>query len=155
MNMVNMKARNRDKIISIILLIFWCLVIFYFSNQNGSVSENSSSHVLMFLNNIISIFSSSVDLTKSLVATFIVRKIAHMFLYFILYILCYYVACSYKIKKNILFSFIFCIIYATSDEIHQLFILERSFGIQDILIDLLGSFGGYLFLHIKWIRFFD
>lgn len=153
-----MKAEERGnvhKIISIILLILWCILIFYFSSQVGSVSENSSSHVLMFLNSIIRLFSPSVDLTKSLVATFIVRKLAHMFLYFILYIICFYVAISYKIKKENLFCFIFCILYATSDEIHQLFIFERSFGIQDILIDLFGSFIGHLFLHIKWIRVFD
>ena len=144
-----MKLENQGKIhkiISLLLLFLWCLLIFYFSNQIGNQSRESSSRILIFINNFLKLFSSSVDLTKSLVATFIVRKLAHMFLYFILFIICYYVSVSYKIKKKYLFCYLFCFIYATSDEIHQLFIIERSFGVIDILIDLFGSSIGHLFL---------
>ena len=145
-----MKRENLGKIISIILLLFWCGLIFYFSNQVGSVSEDSSSRILLFLDNI---FKS--NLNNSIVATFIVRKLAHIFLYFVLYILCFFVSFYYDIKKSTLFGFLFCFLYAVSDEVHQLFIYERSFGVIDILIDLFGSFLGYLFLNVKCIRFFD
>lgn len=145
-----MKRENLGKIISIILLLLWCSLIFYFSNQVGSVSEDSSSRILLFLDNI---FKS--NLNNSIVATFIVRKLAHMFLYFVLYFICLFVSKSYNIKKKVLFCFLFCFLYAISDEIHQLFIYERSFVVTDILIDLFGSFLGYLFLNIKCIRFFD
>lgn len=145
-----MKRENLGKIISIILLLLWCSLIFYFSNQVGSVSEDSSSRILLFLDNI---FKS--NLNNSIVATFIVRKLAHMFLYFVLYFICLFVSKSYNIKKKVLFCFLFCFLYAVSDEVHQLFIYERSFGVTDILIDLFGSFLGYLFLNIKCIRFFD
>ena len=144
-----MNQKNRDKIISIILLLIWCGLIFYFSNQNGITSEMSSSRILNFLNSIINIFGSKIDLNKSLIATFIVRKLAHIFLYFILYLICYYISISYKMKKKALFSFLFCLLYATSDEIHQLFIIERSFGVTDILIDLFGSLWGFIIIKLK------
>ena len=146
-----MKQEERgklNKIISLVLLFLWCILIFYFSNQNGTVSENSSSRILLFLNSILNIFSSNIYLTKSLVATFIVRKLAHMFLYFILFIICNYVCYSYKISKKYLYSLFFCLIYACSDEIHQLFIFERSFGITDIGIDFIGSLIGLSFVKL-------
>ena len=134
-----MKPKNLDKIISIILLLFWCCLIFYFSNQKGIDSRESSSRLLLFIDNI---FKS--NLNNSHIAIFIIRKFAHMFLYFVLFIICCYVTNSYKIKGKNLFCFIFCLLYAVSDEIHQLFIIERSFGITDILIDLFGSFLAFL-----------
>ena len=105
-----MKQENLGKIISIILLLLWCSLIFYFSNQVGAISEESSSRVLLFLDNIF-----KTNLTNSLVATIIIRKCAHMFLYFVLYLICLYVDNSYNIKKKILFCFIFCFIYSLSD----------------------------------------
>ena len=138
-----MKQENLCKIISIILLLLWCSLIFYFSNQVGAISEESSSRVLLFLDNIF-----KTNLTNSLLATIIIRKCAHMFLYFILYLICLYVGNSYNIKKKILFCFVFCLIYSLSDEIHQLFIYERSFGIIDILIDMIGSSIAYLFIKL-------
>ena len=152
-----MKRENQDrlnKIISLILLFLWCLLIFSFSNQNGTVSENSSSRILLLLNNILKIFNNNIDLTKSLVATFIIRKLAHIFLYFVLFIISNYVSCSYNIKKRYLYSLLFCLIYATSDEIHQLFINERSFGIIDIIIDFIGSLIGLLLIKLRERRIY-
>ena len=143
-----MKRESLGKIISIILLLLWCSLIFYFSNQVGEVSEESSSHVLSFINSILNIFSKDIDLNNSLIAITIVRKCAHMFLYFILYILCFNFSKKFNIKNKVMFCFIFCFLYATSDEIHQLFIFERSFGIIDILIDLSGSCIAYLLIKI-------
>jgi len=52
-------------------------------------------------------------------------------------------------NKSILISIIICIIYATSDEIHQLFVPGRSCQLLDILIDTIGSvIGIYLYKKI-------
>ena len=133
LNMVNVKIKNLNKIISIILLIIWCLLIFYFSNQNGNISENSSNFIIDLLNKI---FPNIKNINY---ISFIIRKIAHMFLYFVLYLFSYYVCCSYKIKRKYFCSFLFCLVYAISDEIHQLFIIDRSFRIYDMVIDMIGS----------------
>ena len=136
-----MKQKEQDKIkkiISIVLLIGWCLLIFYFSNQVGDASRQSSSHVIDLINKIL-----NINLYNYEYSIYIVRKLAHMFLYFILYLLSLNVCKCYKINKGYLYSFLFCFLYAISDEIHQLFIFERSFGIIDILIDAFGSICGY------------
>ena len=137
MNHMIMNQKDQDninKVISIVLLLFWCLLIFYFSNQVGVVSKNSSSFVIDTINKIF-----SINLYKFEYSILIIRKLAHMFLYFILYLLSFYVSNSYKLKKRYLSAFLFCLLYAISDEVHQLFIFERSFGLIDILIDIFGS----------------
>ena len=141
-----MNLKNQDKIkkiISIILLISWCLLIYYFSNQNGLVSENSSSRVLNFISKIL-----AIDLYKYKYSMLIVRKLAHMFLYFILFILSLNVFSNFNVQKRNTNALLFCLIYSISDEVHQLFVIERSFGVSDILIDMLGAFLGYFFLKI-------
>ena len=45
-------------------------------------------------------------------------------------------------KRMIIYSLIFCFIYACSDEMHQLFINGRSGEIRDVLIDSIGAFIG-------------
>lgn len=53
-------------------------------------------------------------------------------------------------KKPYLLSILLCIIYATSDEIHQIFTPDRACQIKDILIDSIGSITGiYLFKLLK------
>ena len=132
---MNQKDQDKiKKIISIILLILWCLLIFYFSSQIGSVSENSSSHVIDFLNKLL-----NINLYNYEYSMFIVRKLAHMFLYFVLFLLSLNVCINFKIKKYYLYSLVFCFLYSISDEVHQLFVFERSFGIIDIIIDMVGS----------------
>ena len=73
--------------------------------------------------------------------TFIVRKTAHFTEYFILgLILILYLQTKEKLTtKYIILAIIFCVLYATSDEIHQLFVDGRSCKIMDILIDTCGS----------------
>lgn len=144
MRIMNLKDRDRlKKIISIILLLLWCLLIFYFSSQNGEISTNSSSHVIDLLNKLF-----NTNLYNYEYSVLIVRKCAHMFLYFILFLLSYNVFNQFKIKKIYLYSILLCIFYSISDEIHQLFIIERSFMITDIIIDNIGSFLSLMMIKI-------
>jgi len=139
-----MKIENQDKIkkiISIILLIFWCMLIFYFSNQVGSLSENSSSRLINFFSNLF-----GINLYKFKYIKFIVRKLAHIFLYFVLSLLSINCFKRFKYQKYIIISFIFCLIYSSCDEFHQFFISERSAQITDIFIDCIGIFLG-IFLY--------
>ena len=52
----------------------------------------------------------------------------------------------YKPTKNILFSIILTVLYAFTDEIHQIFTLLRSPSLFDIYVDSLGSFISGFFL---------
>ncbi|MBR3661387.1 MAG: VanZ family protein [Bacilli bacterium] len=138
---MNQKDQDKfKKIVSIILLISWCLIIYYFSNQNGNLSTTSSSHLIDFINKLL-----RINLYDFEYSVLIVRKLAHMFLYFILFVLSYNCFLNFKINKKYLYAIIFCLLYSISDEVHQLFIIERTANIIDIVIDMLGSFMGLSF----------
>jgi len=53
-------------------------------------------------------------------------------------------------SKIALMSVIFGMVYALSDEIHQIFVPERTFQLVDLLTDLLGVlFGVYIYHRLK------
>lgn len=141
------------RIIYTCLLIVWMIIIFMFSNQNANKSESTSDKVTSSVIDTVQVVtkqeitqekkSDLIDDTRVLV-----RKSAHFFLYFILGILTYLTLSSYSIPKTVLFSVVFCFIYACSDELHQMLSAGRSAKVFDVCIDTLGSsvaiFGCYL-----------
>lgn len=74
---------------------------------------------------------------------FITRKSAHFIGYMILGILSILTFLQFeKINKKPQFAFLLCVVYAISDEIHQLFVPGRSGQLRDVMIDSSGSFVG-------------
>ncbi len=137
--------KYKDKVL-IILAIIWMGVIFMFSAQVSDESKSSSNKVTSaVVNTVISIKKENISEEKRQKIiedkTFIVRKSAHFTEYFILgLILILYLQTKEKLAtKYIILAIIFCVLYATSDEIHQLFVDGRSCKIIDILIDTCGS----------------
>lgn len=137
--------KYKDKVL-IILAIIWMGVIFMFSAQVSDESKSSSNKVTSaVVNAVISIKKENISEEKRQKIiedkTFIVRKSAHFTEYFILgLILILYLQTKEKLAtKYIILAIIFCVLYATSDEIHQLFVDGRSCKIMDILIDTCGS----------------
>lgn len=137
--------KYKDKVL-IILAIIWMGVIFMFSAQVSDESKSSSNKVTSaVVNTVISIKKENISEEKRQKIiedkTFIVRKSAHFTEYFILgLILILYLQTKEKLApKYIILAIIFCTLYATSDEIHQLFVDGRSCKIMDILIDTCGS----------------
>ena len=55
---------------------------------------------------------------------------------------------QFNFKKKYLII-LFCFLYAISDEIHQLFIVNRSCELRDVLIDMIGVLIGYFLIKIK------
>ncbi len=131
------------KKISIILVIIWMIVIFVFSNMNGTLSSAQSDGIVTKIADIIN-YSGNLD--TSIV---IIRKLAHFIEYLILGILVLN-ACKYNsVKSMIVLSIIICILYACLDEIHQLFILDRSGNILDVCIDTIGSLCGIGIIRLR------
>lgn len=130
------------KKVSLILLILWMIFIFVMSSFNANDSGNQSGIIVSFISSIFNISD-----TKLL--SLIIRKSAHFTEYFILGIL----SINYiiKYKKNIKYSYLMCIIYAISDEIHQIFVSGRSCQITDIFIDSVGAIIG-ITLIIKFVK---
>ena len=124
------------KKLSVILVIIWMIVIFMFSSYNGNISSIQSDGIVAMLARLIH-YTGDIDILRV-----IVRKMAHFTEYLILGILVIN-ACKYNsIKDMIKLSILICILYACTDEIHQLFIQGRGGRIFDVLIDTLGSLTG-------------
>lgn len=97
-------------------VIFWMAVIFYFSDQP--------------------------DLKSGLPGDwdFILRKLAHITEYFILTLLLARALAGEKISKSraLIFAGLAALLYAVSDEIHQLFVFGREGSVKDVVIDGVG-----------------
>lgn len=123
------------KIIKIVLVILWMILIFMLSNQSGNESQSLSDNIICsFMNNC-----------NPELYSFIVRKAAHFTLYFILGILTFI---NFKSnKENMIYALIICVIYAFTDEIHQMFVNSRSGELRDIIIDSLGALSSILIMY--------
>lgn len=115
------------------------VIIFTMSSFNSIESANQSNYIVNIISNVLNI--NNIELLN-----LIIRKLAHYIGYLILGILVINMFIKNKIPQSYLISIIFCIIYAISDEIHQLFVPGRACQIKDILIDSIGSITGiYLY----------
>ena len=137
----------------VILLVFWLLVIFLFSNQTASKSQSTSDKVASDIVGVVETVTNNEikkDKKENIIENtrFLVRKTAHFTLYFILGIIVYLLFTSYGVKKILfysilqkvlLFSLSATFLYACSDEIHQLFLDGRTAKVLDICIDTCGS----------------
>lgn len=148
------------KKLNVVLLFLWMGVIFTFSNDSGSVSSNKSDGIADTIVSFISKVShhdySDSELTQIIDnCIFIVRKSAHFLEYFILGIFILNVIKDYKsLTINwILLALLLCFFYACTDEIHQLFVPDRSGRITDVLIDTLGSLCGIIIYRIIYLKF--
>lgn len=139
------------KAICIMLVIIWMSAMFWFSNQQGTGSSSTSKKVSEIIVNIIDINKQYTDVEKEEIIEVIepiIRKLAHYMFYAIGGILianCVYQFCD-KEKSVIAISAVIGILYATSDEIHQLMVPGRSGNIKDVIIDSIGILTGIAFL---------
>lgn len=134
------------KYICYTLLIIWCLVIFYLSNQTSDISGSNSFNILSYI-----LPNLSTDILINLNNIF--REFMHAAVFLVLGVFTY-ISFGYDFKKSykkiIIYSLIFCIFYALSDEIHQLFVSGRTFQLIDLVLDFTGSLIGiYLTYLVK------
>lgn len=121
--------------------IAWMLFIFYMSHQPATISTNTSGFFVDALRSIFSLSNEYIDILQTLI-----RKGAHMGEYAILSVFLYYGFIHLQIRKIYLLTFIVSVLYACSDEIHQLFIPGRSGAIIDVCIDSIGICIGLLLI---------
>lgn len=146
------------KVLSIILVFIWMSVVFSFSNQQGEGSGNTSRKVSEIVVNIIDIKGQYTDSEKQELIIQIepwIRKLAHYTIYIIggvAIINCVYQFTS-KEKMQIMISTTIGVLYAASDEMHQLMVNGRSGNVRDVIIDSLGILTGiifFLFVNQLW-----
>lgn len=146
-----MNGKVITRTIFLILMIVNCIIIFIFSNQNGEESGNLSGSILK---DIIDVLPNTKELDESekeiLVEKFqvVIRKGAHFSIYTLLGFLTMGFVNTFNIdnKKKVIFSFLFGVLYAVTDEIHQLFSSGRTAKLLDVGIDSLGVIFGILII---------
>lgn len=142
------------KLISWLLVIFWMILIFTFSHQPRENSNKLSTGITQV---IVEAVKKVVPNENINIRSFnhILRKNAHFFIYLILGIS---VTNAFKNSgvignRLIINTLVICILYAISDEIHQLFVPGRGGQVKDVIIDSAGSTVG-LVLYLLIIRFY-
>ena len=136
------------KTIFAVLLVLWMGFIFSMSSENAEKSSNTSGQTIRVVLSAVPGFEEQpeeVKVNRIEKLQFIVRKSAHFIGYMILGILASGLILYYgNINKKYLLAFLICVIYAISDEIHQLFVPGRSGQVRDVLIDSAGSLLGII-----------
>ena len=128
------------KSVSWIAAFCWMAVIFYLSHQPGSASSDLSSGIVAELLKFIDQVAPSLEINFESFHTF-VRKNAHFIAYLLLSLLSLNAWRSSGLRgpKQLILGFGMCVLFAVTDEIHQLFIEGRSGEVRDVLIDSAGA----------------
>lgn len=126
-------------------VLIWMCLIFWFSAQPADESDDMSLSVGKIIGEIF--ISDYDEWTKEEQTAFAeridypVRKAAHATEYACFAILLMKMYQSYGVegRKRILISFLSAVVYAATDEIHQLFVPGRACRITDVIIDSAGA----------------
>lgn len=129
-------------LVSYVLLLAWMAVIFILSSEGHDISSSRS-------NTFVHALQSTGVTWQTDFLTFLVRKSAHITAYCILGILAYNVMRLHRLSTQwrIIASSALVVLYAISDEFHQLFVSGRSGEVRDILIDSVAGICGILIAH--------
>jgi len=124
------------KKLKLLLIILWMFIIFMFSHQKADDSSKLSDGLILKTVRIIEKITHKEYSDEEILNKFVkpVRKLAHFTIYLILGILVYLYIKELQISKIFIISLLICVLYAVSDEIHQLFIVGRSGRIFDVLL---------------------
>lgn len=129
-----------NKIISWAAVIIWMVLIFNLSSQVAEQSNRLSTGITEAIVKTIEKIAPNVEFDIS-GFNHIVRKNAHFFAYLVLGILVLNAFRRNEIYgyKNVILAIIVCILYAASDETHQLFVPGRGGQVRDVIIDSTGA----------------
>lgn len=144
---------NKKFIITIswVLVFLWMLIIFRLSSQVAEDSNGLSLGITDLLQKTLERFAQ----TDSGSLNHLVRKGAHFSAYLLLAVLSSNAVRQSGIRglKSLAAALGICVLYAASDEIHQLFVAGRSGQPLDVLIDSLGACVGIgIFTLVKHCR---
>lgn len=126
-----MSKINKWLLLSIVIMV----MIFWFSHDTSSISLEKSSF-----------FQPLFEWLFHEHTQFVVRKLAHFSIYAALGFCLFRAILPFGVRPSSCFwlTWIFCFLYACSDEIHQLFIAGRAGQFADVLLDSTGAGIGIL-----------
>ena len=132
--------------VSWVLVVICMGIIFLLSAQNGEESSDlSGSFVMALLNGLGIVIDEGI-----------LRSIAHCLEFMGLSVLIFNaVYITWFLKLTPIIAFFSTVLYAITDEIHQIFVPGRAFQISDILVDSTGALIGVIasFIILKTILF--
>lgn len=137
---------NRKQLMTFIswtAVIVWMILIFNLSSQVAKESNSLSKGITEIVIETIEKATQKTDFDVSKFNS-LLRKNAHFFVYLVLGILVMNAirrSGLYGVRGFILVLGI-CILYAISDEVHQLFVPGRGPQVEDVLIDSVGTIVG-------------
>ena len=138
-----MPQQKSSPTLPIALSIGWMALIFFLSSQPASESSALSNGLLARLSALlpVSLRALPVMTGARLAPSALIRKAAHMALYFVLFLLLRSSAVRLPrlARRADLAALAGCILYACSDELHQRFVPGRSGELRDVLIDTAGA----------------
>lgn len=144
--------RKRRVWLAWIPAILMMFIIFRFSSENGTQSSSLSGSLTETVVEAV-INGSGLSVTSAEAARIIeiihtpIRKLGHLTEYalFGMTVSFALVICHHQKGKMLLgLSEAFCVSYAATDELHQLFVPERSGMVTDVVIDAIGALAGIL-----------
>ena len=147
---------KKIKVLSCIVTVALMALIFFFSSQTAEVSSKTSSGITQKIAEFIAYITNSGNVEEITLAIHkLIRKTAHFTLFFLLALsVANSVFWLFRTEKLKLFisTSVFCLFYAITDEIHQMFVPGRAAMIKDVIIDLTGAMiGAGIFLLIRYL----
>ena len=131
------------RIIFLILILIISSIIFGFSNQNGETSSGISKKIITKIADIVNI-NNEKRTTFIIEGEKVIRKLAHFGIYTLLGLFSMSFFATFKISrvKQTVMTTSWGILYASTDELHQLFINGRNASILDVILDTSGVIFG-------------
>lgn len=165
MQVISFIKRHILSILFAAAAIYIMCLIFSFSAQNGTASSSASKGISHTISEIIvKDFSSLTETEKeaqveSLVP--LVRKTAHFLIYCALAFfsllspLTFFRENKSRVPRlKVLISVaLFCLCYAASDELHQMFVDGRDGNVLDVLLDFCGALCGLAVSYLSYLVF--
>jgi VanZ family protein len=135
----------KRKVLPWLLVILWMALIFYLSHQPATRSNGLSKGATEIIVETVEKIAPNVDINKRSFNN-IIRKNAHFFAYLVLGTLVSNGLRGSGVAgyRSIGLALLFCILYAISDELHQLFVPGRGGQVKDVIIDSAGAVVGIL-----------
>lgn len=110
-------------------------MIFWFSHQSGSDSQSLSDGIL----------AKILDFVGVLIPSTVIRKAAHAAEFALLAVLLFHALYRTCGRGRPVFAWGMTVLYAVTDELHQLFIPGRACRFFDVCVDAAGALAGVLF----------
>ena len=134
------------------LTLLWMGLIFGLSAAPARTSDMTSGRLVTFLQKLFFREWESLSEEDFIILigrfTFFIRKAAHITEFAVLGALLSLVLMTFEksFRFRFLVSFLTGLLYAASDEFHQLFVEGRSGSVFDVLVDAVGILIGCMFL---------